>query len=62
MSCTKKPWLISRFLSDHLNSSKFMTQEITIGLGAIAQNSYAAEKTWSFLRFNWELVREKYKN
>ena len=59
MSCTKQPWLISRYLNDHLNATKYRTQEISLGLMAISSNSYAVDRTWSFLRQYWAVLRNK---
>ncbi len=59
MACTKLPWLITRYLNDHLNASKYRIQEVSLGLMAISSNTYAVDKTWSFLREYWHVLRNK---
>ncbi len=54
MSCTKQPWLVTRFLNDQLNSSKVRLQDSAIGLRIIALRPYANMRTWTFVKDSWE--------
>ncbi len=59
MSCTKQPWLISRYLNDQINSSKVRLQDAAAGLSTIALRSYANMRTWTFVKDNWDELFEK---
>ena len=54
MSCTKQPWLISRYLNDQLNSSKVRLQDAASGLSLMASRTYGNLRTWTFLKDNWD--------
>ncbi len=60
MSCTKEPWLITRFLNDQINSSIVRPQDAISGLSAIAVKSSGNLKAWEFLKQNWDLLFSKY--
>ena len=60
MSCTKQPWLISRYLNDQINSTKVRLQDGASGLSAMAVKSYGNLRTWTFVKENWNELIAKY--
>ena len=59
MSCTKIPWLISRYLNDQLNSSKVRLQDAASGYSTIALRTYGTMMTWTFIKDNWDEITSK---
>ena len=59
MSCTKQPWLISRFLNDQINSTKVRLQDAASGISAMAVKSNGNIRTWVFVKDNWEILFSK---
>jgi aminopeptidase N len=53
MSCTKEPWLITRYLNDQLNYTKVRRQDTILGLRYGLINSYSHPFAWNFIKQNW---------
>ena len=62
MSCTKQPWLISRYLNDQINSSKVRLQDAPYGFTKIAVTGSGNLRTWTFVKDNWNYLVSKLKN
>ena len=59
MSCTKQPWLISRYLNDQINSTKVRLQDATNGIIYGAQTTFGNLRTWTFVKDNWDFLFSK---
>ena len=59
MSCTKQPWLISRFLYDQINSTKVRLQDAATGISRMAATTHGNLRTWLFVKDNWDFLFSK---
>lgn len=59
MSCTKQPWLISRYLNDQINSSKVRLQDSAAGISRMAASANGNLRTWIFVKENWNNLVSK---
>lgn len=56
MSCTRRAWLISKFLSDQLDTTIVRQQDALSGLRAAASRAEGNLKTWNFVKENWSIL------
>ncbi|XP_028812988.1 aminopeptidase N-like isoform X1 [Denticeps clupeoides] len=60
LACTKKPWLLNRYLQYSLDPSKIRKQDATSTIGYIANNVVGQSFAWDFFRARWDLIFEQY--
>ena len=56
MSCTKQPWLISRYLNDQINSTKVRLQDAASGISQVSIRAYGNLRAWTFVKDNWDYL------
>ncbi len=59
MSCTRRAWLLSKFLNDQLDTNKVRPQDALSGLRAAAGRAEGYLKTWYFVKDNWDTLFTK---
>uniref|UniRef100_A0A3Q4I5P4 Aminopeptidase n=1 Tax=Neolamprologus brichardi TaxID=32507 RepID=A0A3Q4I5P4_NEOBR len=58
LSCTKKIWLLSRYLDYTLDPEKIRLMDVASTIYYIAQNSAGQALAWNFIRANWDYVSQ----
>ncbi|XP_061879642.1 aminopeptidase N-like [Entelurus aequoreus] len=58
LSCTKKIWLLSRYLEYTLDPEKIRLMEVTSTISDIARNVAGHGLAWNFLRANWDYISQ----
>ncbi|XP_042352680.1 alanyl (membrane) aminopeptidase a [Plectropomus leopardus] len=60
LSCTKKIWLLNRYLEYTLNPEKIRLMDVPSIISSIAQNVAGQALAWNFVRANWEYIANGY--
>ncbi|XP_016530057.1 alanyl (membrane) aminopeptidase-like b isoform X1 [Poecilia formosa] len=58
LSCTKKTWLLNRYLSYTLDPDKIRLMDVTSTVNHIAQNAAGQALAWNFIRAHWDYVSQ----
>eukprot|EP00064_Thunnus_orientalis_P009553 superscaffoldBa00001222_g9577 len=58
LSCTRKIWLLNRYLQYTLNPEKIRLMDVASTINYIARNVVGQELTWNFIRANWDYVSQ----
>nr|XP_019964347.1 PREDICTED: aminopeptidase N-like [Paralichthys olivaceus] len=58
LSCTRKTWLLNRYLEYTLDPEKIRLMEVGYIIELIAQNPAGQALAWNFIRANWEYVQD----
>lgn len=58
LTCTKKIWLLNRYLEYTLDPDKIRLSEVSFIITSIAQNEAGQALAWNFLRAHWDYVRQ----
>ncbi|KAM4572784.1 alanyl (membrane) aminopeptidase-like b [Odontesthes bonariensis] len=58
LSCTKKTWLLNRYLEYTLNPEKIRLMDVASTINNIAENVAGHLLAWSFIRANWDYVSQ----
>ncbi|XP_061783528.1 aminopeptidase N-like [Nerophis lumbriciformis] len=58
LSCTKKIWLLSRYLEYTLDPEKIRLMDVTSTISDIARNVAGHGLAWNFLRANWDYISQ----
>ncbi|KAM7002050.1 alanyl (membrane) aminopeptidase-like b [Tautogolabrus adspersus] len=58
LACTKKIWLLNRYLEYTLNPEKIRLMDVASTIDYIAQNVAGQALAWNFIRAHWEYVRQ----
>uniref|UniRef100_A0A3B3UZ19 Aminopeptidase n=1 Tax=Poecilia latipinna TaxID=48699 RepID=A0A3B3UZ19_9TELE len=56
LSCTKKTWLLNRYLSYTLDPDKIRLMDVTSTVNHIAQNAAGQALAWNFIRAHWDYL------
>uniref|UniRef100_A0A3B3YW66 Aminopeptidase n=1 Tax=Poecilia mexicana TaxID=48701 RepID=A0A3B3YW66_9TELE len=56
LSCTKKTWLLNRYLSYTLDPDKIRLMDVTSTVNLIAQNAAGQALAWNFIRAHWDYL------
>ncbi|XP_070763184.1 alanyl (membrane) aminopeptidase-like b [Enoplosus armatus] len=56
LSCTKKVWLLNRYLEYTLNPEKIRLMDVASTINYIAKNVAGQALAWNFIRAHWEYV------
>ncbi|XP_076589916.1 alanyl (membrane) aminopeptidase-like b [Chaetodon auriga] len=57
LSCTKKIWLLNRYLQYTLNPKKIRLMDAVSTINYIAKNVVGQALAWNFIRANWKYIR-----
>ena len=60
LACSRIPWIISKFLSDQINTEVVRIQDALSGLRSAATKAESNLKTWNFIKDNWDLLFDRY--
>lgn len=60
LSCTKKIWLLSRYLDYSLDPKKIKKTESLSTISLVAENVAGQALAWDFVRANWPYISEEY--
>ncbi|KAF3832216.1 hypothetical protein F7725_025881 [Dissostichus mawsoni] len=60
LSCSKKPWLLNRYLEYCLDPKKIRKQDATSTIISIASNSVGQPLAWDFVRSRWDYIFNEY--
>ncbi|XP_070819161.1 aminopeptidase Ey-like [Chaetodon trifascialis] len=60
LSCTREPWLLSRYLDWCLDPEKIRKQDATSTIVSIAGNPIGQPLAWNFIQANWDLIVNDY--
>ena len=60
MSCSRIPWIISKFLNNQIDTNIVRQQDALSGLRSAATKAESNLKTWYFIKDNWELLFERF--
>ncbi|XP_059192055.1 alanyl (membrane) aminopeptidase-like b [Centropristis striata] len=58
LACTKKIWLLNRYLEYTLNPEKIRLMDVTSTINSIARNVAGQALAWNFIRAHWEYVNQ----
>ncbi|XP_061138849.1 alanyl (membrane) aminopeptidase-like b [Syngnathus typhle] len=58
LSCTKKIWLLNRYLDYTLDPEKIRLMDVTTTINYIASNVAGHGLAWNFIRAKWDYVRQ----
>ncbi|XP_031733828.1 alanyl (membrane) aminopeptidase-like b [Anarrhichthys ocellatus] len=58
LSCTKKIWLLNRYLEYTLNPEKIRLMDVASTINYIAKNVAGQALAWNFIRAHWEYVSQ----
>ncbi|XP_043979489.1 aminopeptidase N-like [Gambusia affinis] len=58
LSCTKKTWLLNRYLTYTLDPDKIRLMDVTSTINFIAQNAAGQALAWNFIRAHWDYVSQ----
>nr|XP_057943178.1 aminopeptidase N-like [Doryrhamphus excisus] len=58
MSCTRKVWLLSRYLEYTLDPEKIRLMDVTSTIDFIARNVVGHGLAWNFMRAHWDYVSQ----
>ncbi|XP_040893570.1 aminopeptidase N-like [Toxotes jaculatrix] len=58
LSCTKKIWLLNRYLDYTLNPEKIRLMDVASTIAYIARNVAGQALAWNFIRAHWEYVSQ----
>ncbi|XP_041651313.1 alanyl (membrane) aminopeptidase a [Cheilinus undulatus] len=58
LACTKKIWLLNRYLEYTLDPEKIRLMDVASTIGYIAENVAGQALAWNFIRAHWEYVRQ----
>ncbi|KAM7396288.1 hypothetical protein PAMP_019340 [Pampus punctatissimus] len=58
LSCTKKVWLIKRYLEYTLNPEKVRLMDVASAIIYVAQNVEGQALTWNFVREHWDYISQ----
>ncbi|XP_008409971.1 alanyl (membrane) aminopeptidase-like b isoform X1 [Poecilia reticulata] len=58
LSCTKKTWLLNRYLSYTLDPDKIRLMDVPSTVNLIAQNAAGQALAWNFIRAHWDYVSQ----
>ncbi|TMS05589.1 Aminopeptidase N [Larimichthys crocea] len=58
LACTKKIWLLNRYLEYTLDPEKIRLMEVASTINYIAKNVAGQALTWNFIRAHWDYVSE----
>lgn len=58
LTCTKKIWLLNRYLEYTLDPDKIRLTDVSSVIGSIAQNEAGQALAWNFMRANWDYVSQ----
>lgn len=58
LACTKKIWLLNRYLEYTLDPEKIRLMDVPSTLNSIAKNEAGQALTWNFIRANWDYVSQ----
>ncbi|XP_072242690.1 alanyl (membrane) aminopeptidase-like b [Leuresthes tenuis] len=58
LSCTKKTWLLNRYLEYTLNPDKIRLMDVASTINNIAENVAGHLLAWNFIRANWDYVSQ----
>uniref|UniRef100_A0A8D3DNF3 Aminopeptidase n=1 Tax=Scophthalmus maximus TaxID=52904 RepID=A0A8D3DNF3_SCOMX len=56
MACTKKPWLLNRYLEYTLDPTKIRKQDATSTIQTISGNVVGMPLAWNFIRAKWSYI------
>ncbi|XP_062277556.1 alanyl (membrane) aminopeptidase-like b [Scomber scombrus] len=56
LSCTKKTWLLNRYLEYTLNPEKIRLMDVASTINYIANNAAGQALAWNFIRAHWDYV------
>jgi aminopeptidase N len=59
LSCTKEPWLLSRFLNDQINETKVKKNDGIVGINHAIESPYSKSITWNFIKQNWNILQAR---
>uniref|UniRef100_A0A8C6TIW3 Aminopeptidase n=1 Tax=Neogobius melanostomus TaxID=47308 RepID=A0A8C6TIW3_9GOBI len=60
LTCTKKIWLLNRYLGYTLDSEKIRLMDVSSVIGSVAKNEAGQALAWNFIRANWDYVSQQY--
>ncbi|XP_049928174.1 alanyl (membrane) aminopeptidase-like b [Epinephelus moara] len=60
LSCTKKIWLLNRYLEYTLDPEKIRLMDVASTISYIAKNVAGQALAWNFIRAHWDYVRQGY--
>ncbi|KAM3870028.1 alanyl (membrane) aminopeptidase-like b [Diretmus argenteus] len=60
LSCTKKIWLLNRYLGYTLNPEKIQKMDAVSTINQIAKNVAGQALAWNFVREHWTYISEEY--
>uniref|UniRef100_A0A8D3C422 Aminopeptidase n=1 Tax=Scophthalmus maximus TaxID=52904 RepID=A0A8D3C422_SCOMX len=60
MACTKKPWLLNRYLEYTLDPTKIRKQDATSTIQTISGNVVGMPLAWNFIRAKWSYIFHQY--
>lgn len=58
LTCTKKIWLLNRYLEYTLDPDKIRLMDVSSVISSIAQNEAGQALAWNFMRANWDYVSQ----
>ncbi|KAK2838304.1 hypothetical protein Q7C36_013118 [Tachysurus vachellii] len=60
MACSSTPWILNRYLTYTLDTSKIRKQDATSTIIYVANNVVGQPLAWDFIRANWEYIYREY--
>ncbi|XP_033824607.1 alanyl (membrane) aminopeptidase-like b [Periophthalmus magnuspinnatus] len=60
LACTKKIWLLNRYLDYTLNPDKIRLMDVSSVITSIAYNEAGHALAWNFIRANWNYISKLY--
>ncbi|KAM9409836.1 aminopeptidase Ey-like isoform 2-T2 [Pholidichthys leucotaenia] len=60
LSCTRQPWLLSRYLQYSIDPDKIRKQDATYIIVYVARNPIGQPLAWDFIRANWDHLFNNY--
>uniref|UniRef100_A0A1A7XIV8 Aminopeptidase n=1 Tax=Iconisemion striatum TaxID=60296 RepID=A0A1A7XIV8_9TELE len=58
LACTRKTWLLNRYLEYTLDPDKIRLMDVATTVYSIAQNAAGQALAWNFIRANWDYVSQ----
>lgn len=58
LTCTKKIWLLNRYLEYTLDPDKIRLMDVSSVIGSIARNEAGQALAWNFIRAHWDYVSQ----
>ncbi|XP_036001024.1 aminopeptidase N-like [Fundulus heteroclitus] len=58
LSCSKKTWLLNRYLEYTLDPDKIRLMDVTSTINLVAENAAGQALAWNFMRAHWDYVSQ----